>query len=124
MGIRIWMLVLAPFGLIGCAEESPPVTTTTTTTTTQEVTTGVPATGVVTREVVVPQAPPSVRIEAQTIAPGTGYIWTPGYWRWTGREYVWVSGAWVRPPRTTAVWVPGHWVSRGAGWVWVPGHWR
>jgi WXXGXW repeat (2 copies) len=124
MRIRIWMLALAPFALIGCADETPPVTTTTTTTTTQEVTTGAPTGAVVTREVVVPRAPPSVRIEAQTVAPGPGYIWTPGYWRWSGRDYVWVSGSWVRPPRTTAVWVPGHWVSRGAGWIWVPGHWR
>src|SRR5205823_1604597 len=113
MRIRIWMLALAPFALIGCADETPPVTTTTTTTTTQEVTTGAPTRAVVTREVVVPQAPPSVRIEAQTVAPGPGYIWTPGYWRWSGRDYVWTSGSWVRPPRTTAVWVPGHWVSRG-----------
>src|SRR5207237_2953627 len=123
MRIRIWMLALVPFAMIGCADETPPVTTTTTTTT-QEVTTGVPSSAVVTREVVVPQAPPSVRIEEQTVAPGPGYIWTQGYWRWSGRDYVWVSGAWVRPPRTTAVWVSGHWVSRGAGWVWVPGHWR
>ncbi len=77
MRIRIWMLALVPFAMIGCADETPPVVTTTTTTT-QEVTTGAPTGAVVTREVVVPQAPPSVRIEAQTVAPGPGYIWTPG----------------------------------------------
>ena len=124
MRIRIWMLTLVPFALLGCAEEGPPPVMTTTTTTTQEVTTGVPTGPVVTREVVVPQAPPTVRVEAQTVAPGAGYIWQPGYWRWNGATYVWVSGGWVRPPRTTAVWVPGHWVNRGAGWVWIPGHWR
>ena len=124
MRIRIWMLALAPFALLGCAEEGPPPVTTTTTTTTQEVTTGVPTGPVVTREVVVPQAPPTVRVEAQTVAPGHGYIWTPGYWRWNGTTYVWVSGAWVRPPRTTAVWVPGHWVRRGGGRVYIAGHWR
>jgi hypothetical protein len=69
MRIRIWVLALAPFALIGCADETPPVTTTTTT---QEVTTGAPTGAVVTRQVVVPQAPPSVRIEAQTVAPGPG----------------------------------------------------
>jgi len=37
-----------------------------------------------------------VRVEAQTVAPGPGYIWTPGYWRWNGATCVWVSGAWVR----------------------------
>src|SRR5260370_9204941 len=117
------MLGMAPFALIGCAEESPPITTTTTTTT-QEVTTGVPTTGVVTREVVVPQAPPVVRVEAQTVTPGPGYIWTPGYWRWSGRDYVWVSGSWARPPRTSAVWFRGHSCGRAAGWVAVPCHWR
>lgn len=92
----IWMLALAPFALIGCADETPPpVTTTTTTTTTQEVTTGVPTSGVVTREVVVPQAPPTIRIEAQTVAPGPGYSWTPGCWRWSGRRLcvgIWLLG--------------------------------
>src|SRR6266446_4397616 len=68
MRIRIWMLALVPFAMIGCADETPPVVTTTTTTTTQEVTTGAPTGAVVTREVVVPQSPPSVRIEARTIA--------------------------------------------------------
>src|SRR2546430_10189834 len=84
MRIRIWMLALAPFALIGCADE-PAVVSTTTTTTTPEGTTGAPGGPVVTREVVVPQAPPTGRIEAQTVAPGPGYIWTPGYWRWSGR---------------------------------------
>ena len=68
--------------------------------------------------------PPVVRVETQTVAPGPGYLWTPGYWRWTGTQYVWVSGSWVSRPRPAAVWVAGHWVHRGRGWVWVPGHWR
>ena len=79
---------------------------------------------VVTREVLVTQAPPVVRVEAQTVAPGPGYVYTRGYWRWTGTRYVWVSGSWVTRPRTTAVWVEGTWVRRPGGWVWVSGHWR
>ena len=120
---RIWILAVVPLGLIGCAEEPVPVATTTTVT--REVTTTGPvATEPVTSEVYVAHAPPTVRVEAQTIAPGPGYSWTPGYWRWSGANYVWVSGSWVRAPRTTAVWVPGHWVHRPRGYVWVPGHWR
>jgi hypothetical protein len=117
------MLAIAPLALLGCAEE-PPVTTTTTVT--REVTTTGPAvaTEPVATDVYVVRTPPTVRVETRTVAPGPGYIWTPGYWRWSGGNYVWVSGAWVRPPRTTAVWVPGHWVHRPRGWVWVPGHWR
>ena len=123
MRIRIWMLAVTPFALVGCADE-PPVTTTTTVT--REVTTTGPAiaTEPVASDVYVEQAPPVVRVETQTVAPGPGYIWTPGYWRWSGTGYVWVSGSWARPPRVAAVWVRGHWVHRPRGWVWMPGHWR
>jgi WXXGXW repeat (2 copies) len=112
----IYLLALAPLALVGCATEP---TTVTTTTTTQEVTTGVP-----TREVVVTRTPPAVRVETQTVAPGPGYAWTRGYWRWTGTTYVWVPGSWVVRPRLAAVWVEGQWVPRGGGWVWMPGHWQ
>ncbi|PYJ26184.1 MAG: hypothetical protein DME90_12415 [Verrucomicrobia bacterium] len=54
----------------------------------------------------------------------TGYVWTSGYWRWTGTTYVWVPGTWVVRPRAAAVWVEGHWVRRPGGWTYVPGHWR
>src|SRR3982751_6040270 len=100
----------------GCTTEP---TTVTTTTTTQEVTTARP-----TRDVVVTRPPPPLRVETQTIAPGPGYVWTAGYWRWTGTTYVWTPGTWVVRPRTSAVWVAGHWVPRYNGWVWVPGHWQ
>ena len=75
----IYLLALAPLALVGCAEP----TTVTTTTTTQEVTTTGPA-----REVVVTRTPPTVRVETQTVAPGPGYVWTRGYWRWNGTTYV------------------------------------
>jgi YXWGXW repeat-containing protein len=90
MKICHYLLVLVPLALVSCVVEEP--RTVTTTTTTREVTT----TGPGGREVLVTQAPPT-------------YVWTPGYWRWTGTSYVWVSGSWVMPPRQAAVWVPGHW---------------
>lgn len=112
-----YLLALAPLALMSCGEEP---TTVTTTTTTREVTT----TGPGAREVLVTQAPPAVRVETQPVSPGAGYVWTAGYWRWTGTSYVWVSGSWVLPPRQAAVWVPGHWVRRAGGWVWIAGHWQ
>jgi len=122
MKTRIWILSLAPLALIGCANE-PPVTTQTTVT--REVTTTGPVvTEPVGSDVYVTQAPPAVRVETETVAPGPGYVWTPGYWRWSGAGYVWISGSWARPPRVAAVWVRGHWMHRARGWVWVPGHWR
>ena len=80
MRISSYLVMLALLALLGCAEEP---TTVTTTTTTQQVTTTGPA-----REVVVTRAPPRVRVETQTVGPGPGYIWTSGYWRWTGADYV------------------------------------
>jgi hypothetical protein len=93
----VYALALAPFFFVGCAEEP---TTVTTTTTTQEVTTTGPGTRPVAREVVVTQAPPVVRVEAQTVSPGPAYVWTRGYWRWTGAGYDWVPGTWVTRPKS------------------------
>jgi WXXGXW repeat (2 copies) len=112
----IYLLALAPLALVGCASEP---TTVTTTTTTQEVTTAGP-----TREVVVTRTPPAVRVESQTVAPGPGYVYTRGYWRWSGADYVWMPGNWVVRPRPAAMWVEGQWVRRGGGWVWMAGHWQ
>lgn len=72
MKIHMPLLALAPFVLGGCViHKTVPVTTTTVT---REVTT----TGPVSREVVVTQAPPAVRIETQTVSPGSTYVWTKG----------------------------------------------
>src|SRR5579864_2313795 len=56
-----------------------------------------------------PSRPPPVRREFIPRAPGPQFVWTPGNWAWDGRGWVWVNGAWMRPPRPRAVWVPGHW---------------
>lgn len=68
--------------------------------------------------------PPRPLVERRVPRPGPGFVWTPGYHRWDGRAYVWVPGAWVRPPRPHAVWVAHHWVHRHGGWVMIEGHWR
>ena len=116
----IYVLALAPFVFAGCTVVEPvPVTTQVT----REVVTteaGVP----VGREVVVTRTPPAVRVETQTVAPGASYVWTRGYWRWTGLDYEWVPGRWVVRPRPAAGWVEGRWVRRPGGWVWFDGHWR
>ena len=111
-----YVLLLPAALLIGCVAQ--PLETTTTVT--REVTTTRPATG----EVIVAQAPPAVRIETRTAAPGPSYVWSNGYWSWTGTRYVWVAGSWVERPTPAAVWVEGHWVPRRGGWVWIPGHWQ
>jgi hypothetical protein len=118
---RVYLIVLAPLLLASC--ETEPVVTTTTTEVRQEV---VRTQGdrVVGREVIVSRTPPAVQVETQPASPGTEYVWTRGYWRWTGTDYVWVPGSYVARPRPAAVWVQGQWVSRPGGWVWVPGRWQ
>ena len=121
MRIHRYLCAFLPLALGGCVAETPAPPVTTTTTVTREVTTTGPAT---TAEVIAPVAPPAIRTEVQTVAPGPNYVWTPGYWRWTGNNYVWVGGTWVSRPRPAATWVASHWVQRGTTWVWVPGHWQ
>jgi hypothetical protein len=54
--------------------------------------------------------------------PRRGYVWVPGYWRWSGREHVWVEGHFVRERRGWH-WVPAHWDERGGRWFFSPGVW-
>jgi len=69
--------------------------------------------------------PPAPVYERAPYAPGPGYVWLGGHYRWDGYRYVWVPGHYVRPPYGYSSWVPGHWVNRPNGaWVWIPGHWR
>src|SRR5207249_3685273 len=69
------------------------------------------------QQVVVRVAPPRPLVERRVVAPGRGYIWTPGYHRWDGRAYVWAPGAWVMPPRPHARWVAPRWQRAHHGWV-------
>ncbi len=78
--------------------------------------------------IIAPREPPPPRYE-RIPPPPRGprrdvVVWTPGYWRWTGRGWVWVSGRYIDRPRREAIWVPGHWAARGPQWVWVPPHWQ
>ena len=83
-----------------------------------------PGDRVIGREVTVTKTPPAVQVETPTTSPGQRYVWTRGYWRWTGADYEWVPGSWVERPRAAAVWVDGQWQSHRGGWVWVAGHWQ
>ncbi len=69
-------------------------------------------------------APPAPPVEVRVVAPGAGYFWVGGYYRWKGSAYVWVPGRWALPPRPGAIWAPGHWKQTPSGWHWKAGHWR
>ena len=55
-------------------------------------------------------------------APRPGWIWSPGYWRWTGGTYVWIDGVWLAE-RPGFVFVTPYWERTPAGWRMVAGGW-
>jgi hypothetical protein len=66
--------------------------------------------------------PPPPRIEAPTLQPSQNHIWITGNWKWTGINYEWVDGRWIKAKKGK-VWVAGTWEQVGARWVWKPGEW-
>ncbi|WP_224241762.1 hypothetical protein [Hyalangium gracile] len=78
---------------------------------------------VVNQEVTAAQAPPPVQTEAMPPAPSTNVTWAPGYWYWSGSDWVWIEGSWVEPPRPGLVFVSPRWHFRGGSWVFVGGGW-
>jgi hypothetical protein len=68
-------------------------------------------------------APPAIPVYEQPLAPGYGYIWTPGYWAYGDDGYDWVDGAWVYPPYDEALWTPGYWGWGDGGYFWNAGYW-
>ena len=70
-------------------------------------------------------APPAPIVEVRTAPPAMGFVWVPGFYRWDGRDYLWISGRWQRPPHRGARWEPGRWERRGnRGWHYREGRWR
>ena len=69
-------------------------------------------------------APPPLPVYDQPIAPGPGYIWTPGYWAWDPDfGYYWVPGTWVMPPAIGLLWTPGWWGWSDGYYRWHAGYW-
>lgn len=71
--------------------------------------------------IVVRNEPPPLRSEPVPDAR-RGYVWAPGYWRWSGNHYVWVRGKWMRA-RHGYHWRPSSWESRGDRWQMQHGGW-
>ena len=69
------------------------------------------------------EAPPPLPQYDQPLAPGDGYIWTPGYWAFGPGGYYWVNGAWVLAPYEDALWTPGYWGYAPTGYFWNAGYW-
>lgn len=67
--------------------------------------------------------PPPLRVYAQPICPGPGYLWTPGYWGYGDAGYYWVPGVWVMAPHPGLLWTPGYWGWGGGAYLWHAGYW-
>ena len=74
--------------------------------------------------VYITEAPPPARVEVIPAAPGVGFVWIRGFWRYNSGRYAWVSGRWERPVEGRREWVAERWVHDRNGWYLVEGHWR
>ena len=127
MKIGVYVLALAPFFFIGCAEEP---TTVTTTTTTRDVTTTGPATRAPAYGPGYAGNGPYEPGYAGNGPYGAGYAGPPGYVAAPGSVTVAVGDRpyYTRGPgyyvgRTYYVWRPGHWGTNRYGQrVWIRGH--
>ncbi len=68
-------------------------------------------------------APPPPRVEEAKIRPSPNHVWTAGYWKWAGVNYVWVEGRWIKN-KPGRVWVAGVWTLKGSFWEWTAGRWE
>ncbi|HYL27410.1 MAG TPA: hypothetical protein VEW74_06205 [Candidatus Nitrosotalea sp.] len=65
-------------------------------------------------------APPAPIYETVPAAPGPGYAWVGGYYRWEGGRYVWVRGHYAHH---AGAWCAGHWHHGRHGYYWTDGRW-
>jgi hypothetical protein len=70
--------------------------------------------------------PPPIREEVVVARPGPDFVWVRGRWDWVGgaRGYVWLPGAWVRPPHVRALWIEPHYEFRRGRHYFVRGYWK
>jgi hypothetical protein len=70
--------------------------------------------------------PPVLRQEVVVVRPGADFVWVRGHWDWVGgpRGYVWLPGAWVRPPHAHAVWIEPRYEFRRRHHFFARGYWK
>jgi hypothetical protein len=67
--------------------------------------------------------PPAARFEIRGRAPSARHFFAPGYYRYNGREHVWVAGRWEFR-REGLEYIAPHWQIDSFGrWEYVPGRW-
>jgi hypothetical protein len=69
--------------------------------------------------------PPAPVVETPYgVAPGPGYIWTPGYYDWSGGAWAWRRGEWRRRPHPMDRWVAPRWDRDHGRYHHHPGGWQ
>jgi hypothetical protein len=58
------------------------------------------------------------------VAPGVGYVWTPGFYDWDGSRWAWRHGEWRRPPHPGQEWVAPRWEHDHNGYRFHGGRWH
>jgi len=82
-----------------------------------------PASAQIGMDVSVSIGPPALPVYEQPMGPGSGYLWTPGYWAWDDDDgYYWVPGTWVLAP-VGMLWTPGYWSWNNDTYIWNAGYW-
>ena len=75
----------------------------------------------------VPPHPPVPPVKAELVPKPprsqTTVIWQPGHWDWTGKDYAWIEGVWVKRAGHGTLWQDGFWQETAGKSEWVPAHW-
>jgi hypothetical protein len=68
-------------------------------------------------------APPAAKVSVAPSPARVGYVWSPGYWNWSGSAYVWTEGTWIAVAEPTKKWIAPTWTQEGNKWYFTAGHW-
>jgi hypothetical protein len=69
------------------------------------------------------KAPPPPKMSPAPSPARVGYVWSPGYWNWSGTAYVWTDGSWVAVVEPAKTWIAPVWTQEGNKWYFTAGHW-
>jgi WXXGXW repeat (2 copies) len=65
--------------------------------------------------------PPAARVEVVP-APRSGYVWSNGYWQYSGNQHVWTNGDW-QAERPGYTYSQPRWVEDNGRWGYQASRW-
>lgn len=70
-------------------------------------------------------APPPVKVSPPPTTSKVGYVWSDGYWNWTGTAYAWNEGSWIAVVEPAKKWIGPTWTQQdNKKWYFTAGHWE